>query len=146
MTNNFISNIKKITLRPILNKSRNTKYEKVYNGVFYKVEKDEKYFYVGGSIHVGINNRIRFNNVVEKAYEDSTKVAVELDMTKVKNHIDMYKSLLNITPDQINLKNKDLQPELLPLENNKNFQDFCKNIGLNPHKYAKLSPEKFYNI
>jgi uncharacterized protein YbaP (TraB family) len=146
MTNNFISNIKKITLRPILNKCRNTKDEKVYNGVFYKVEKEGKYFYVGGSIHVGISNNIRFNNIVEKAFEDSTKIAVELDMTKVKNHINMYKSLLNITPDQVNLKNKDLQPELLPLENNKKFDAFCKNLGLNPQKYAKLSPEKFYTI
>ncbi|WP_238884126.1 TraB/GumN family protein [Clostridium sp. YIM B02551] len=49
-------------------------------GIFYKVEKDGKYLYLGGSIHLG-DDKIKFSDKVENAYKESNKLGVELDVT-----------------------------------------------------------------
>ncbi|MDD7795872.1 TraB/GumN family protein [Clostridium sp. 'White wine YQ'] len=53
---------------------------KEVKGIFYKVEKDGKYLYIGGSIHLG-NDKIKFSDKVESAYKESNKLGVEIDIT-----------------------------------------------------------------
>ncbi|WP_326512536.1 TraB/GumN family protein [Clostridium intestinale] len=47
-------------------------------GLFYKVEKDGNYLYLGGSVHVG--KEVKFIDSVEKAYKESIGLGVEVDI------------------------------------------------------------------
>ncbi|MCH5138511.1 hypothetical protein JMF89_15070 [Clostridiaceae bacterium UIB06] len=69
MIGNIFTNIRNIKSSQLLHVSNNLKNKKVYDGVFYMLEKDKRYFYIGGSIHIGNSHNIHFNNMVEKAYE-----------------------------------------------------------------------------
>ena len=51
-------------------------------GLFYKVEKDGNYLYLGGSVHVG--KEVKFIDSVEKAYKESIGLGVEVDMQNSK--------------------------------------------------------------
>lgn len=147
MANNLITNIRKLKQKSFFNRSRNTKEETIYNGIFYKVEKEGgKYFYVGGSVHVGSKRNIRFNDVVEKAYKDSTKVAVEIDITDLKNILNLRKCYTNSTRDETHSEDEDLELNTIQPEDNKKFESLCKDIGLSRRKYAKLSTGMFSNI
>lgn len=75
-------------------------------GLFYKVEKDGNYLYLGGSVHVG--KEVKFVDSVEKAYKESIGLGVEVDIQSSKisetmNNESMYPegdNLLNhITPE-----------------------------------------------
>lgn len=146
MINNIITNFKKIRLKPFFNESNNIKEKKTYDGVFYRVERDEKYFYVGGSVHIGKKKNILFNDAVEKAYKDSTKIAVELDITKLTNKINLFKSFSNISESQIRSDNRNFKLDLLQPENKIKYESLCKSLGLDSEKCSKLSPESFYSI
>jgi uncharacterized protein len=146
MSNKLIINIKKIKLKPFTNRKYKRSEAKVYDGIFYKVEKDGRYFYVGGSIHVGKNSKIRFNELVEKAFEDSAKLAVEIDTTNIKNLIGLAKGMKNISFEQTHLEDKSLEFDYFQPENKTKYENLCKDLGLNPKKYSKLSPSTFYLV
>ncbi|GFZ32680.1 hypothetical protein CSC2_32060 [Clostridium zeae] len=56
--------------------------EKLAKGIFYKVEKDGKYLYLGGTVHFAkISDNIKYNDKVENAYKEATKLGVEVDLT-----------------------------------------------------------------
>ncbi|AAK79734.1 hypothetical protein BJV85_002228 [Clostridium acetobutylicum] len=50
-------------------------------GIFYKVESNGNSLYLGGTIHIGKNEPIKFSKAVENAYEKSTTLVVETDIT-----------------------------------------------------------------
>lgn len=146
MLNNIITNIKKVKLKPFFyNKNRKAE-EKIYDGIFYKVEKEGKYFYVGGSIHIGKSNSIQFNELIEKAFEESTKLAVEIDNTKIKNFIGLVKGIKNISLDEVQLEEKEQEFDFSFDENKNKFENLCKELGLNSKKYSKFSPDEFYVV
>lgn len=145
MYNYILNNIRK--LKPLLNRNNSLKEEKVYDGVFYMLEKDNHYFYIGGSIHLGTNDKVRFNNAVEKAYKNSTKIAVEFDTTNLKNKVNFFKILSNISEDKIPLDSQNFEPDLFKTEDSIiKYKNLCKELRLNFEKCSKLSPEKFYFI
>ncbi|NMM64580.1 TraB/GumN family protein [Clostridium sp. P21] len=139
-------NIKKLKLRPLLNKINKLKNKKVYDGIFYKVENNEGYFYLGGSIHLGNNKKVCFNSAVEEAYMNSTKLAVELDITKFKNKIDYLKCLANTPTVKIPTNNENFEPDFLQSENTIKYKNLCKELGLNFEKCSKYPPKTFYSI
>ncbi|ERK29038.1 TraB/GumN family protein [Clostridium intestinale] len=51
-------------------------------GLFYKVEKDGNYLYLGGSVHVG--KEVKFIDSVEKAYKESDGLGVEINIQDKK--------------------------------------------------------------
>jgi uncharacterized protein len=164
MPNKIIAGIKKVKLKPfsIFKNASTRKHmpilknkfiltskkaeEKIYDGVFYRLEKDGKYFYVGGSIHVGKKSNIRFNELVEKAFEESTKLAVEIDITDGKNLIEIVKVMKDIDLDKTKLEDKQLGFDYFLPENKTKYESLCKELGLNPERYSKLSPSSFYVI
>lgn len=58
-------------------------------GLFYKIEKDGNYLYLGGSVHVG--KEVKFIDSVEKAYKESTGLGVEVDIQNSKVNETMNK-------------------------------------------------------
>jgi uncharacterized protein len=146
MLNNIITNIKKVKLQFLINNKSSKAEEKIYDGIFYKIEKDGKYFYIGGSIHIGKSSSIRFNELVEKAFKESTKLAVEIDNTKIKNFIGLIKGIKNISLDEVQLDEKEQDFNFSLDENKYKFENLCKELGLNSKKYSKISPDKFYVV
>ncbi|AKN31509.1 hypothetical protein Ccar_11800 [Clostridium carboxidivorans P7] len=139
-------NIKKLKLRPLLNKTNKLKNKRVYDGIFYKLENKERYFYIGGSIHLGTNKKVCFNNAVEEAYMNSTKLAVELDITKFKNKIDYFKCLANTPTVKIHINNENFEPDFLQGENSFKYKKLCKELDLDFEKCSKYPPKTFYSI
>ncbi|MEG0774889.1 TraB/GumN family protein [Clostridium sp.] len=146
MLNNIITNIKKVKLKPFFNNKNRKAEGKICDGIFYKVEKDGKYFYVGGSIHIGKSSSIQFNELVEKAFEESTKLAVEIDNTKIKNFIGLIKEIKNISLNEAELEEKEQELDFSLEEKKNKFENLCKDLGLNSKKYSKISPDKFYVV
>lgn len=70
-------------------------------GLFYKVEKDGNYLYLGGSVHVG--KEVKFIDSVEKAYKESIGVGVEVDIQSNKISENMNKE--SMYPEGDNLLN-----------------------------------------
>ena len=146
MFNNIIANFKKIRFKPFFNEHKNINEKKIYDGVFYRVEKDGRHFYIGGSIHIGKNKNVKFNDTVEKAYKESSKIAVELDITKVANKISLFEGLSNISKAQIPSDTKNYKLDFLEPKNKIKYENLCKDLGLDPDKCSKLSPESFYSL
>lgn len=146
MSSYLFTNIRKLKLKPLSSGNSSLEKVKVYDGVFYKVEKNKQYFYIGGSIHLGNHKKVKFNDLVENAYEESTKIAVELDITNLRNIINFYKCLFNTPTDKISLNNQNSKPDFLPPENRIQCENLCKQIGVNFEKYSKLPSEYFYSI
>lgn len=151
MIGNIFTNIRNIKSSHLLHVSNNLKNKKVYDGVFYMLEKDKRYFYIGGSIHIGNNGNIHFNNIVKKAYEKSSKLAIELDITKLKNQISLLKGLSdisNIPTDKINLDldTENFKFDFLQSENSIKYKNLCKKLDLNFEKCSKLPPEKLCTV
>ncbi|URZ08027.1 TraB/GumN family protein [Clostridium felsineum] len=72
-------------------------------GIFYKVEKDGNYLYLGGTIHIGKNEPFKFSKAIENAYTESTALVVESDITDIST---MYKFGKDVTyPKGDNLYN-----------------------------------------
>lgn len=97
-------------------------------GVFYKIEKEGKILYLGGSVHVSPKGaEYKFSEEVNKAFEESDVLALELDFNNIKaeeaipdnavyssddnlsNHIsDDSKSYLNDILKEINVSYNDI--------------------------------------
>lgn len=146
MSNYTFINIKKLKLKPLSNKINKLKDKKVYDGIFYIVENAKQYFYIGGSIHLGTNKKVRFNNAVEEAYINSTKIAVELDITKFKNRIDYFKCLASTPTMKIPINNENFELDFLQTENSIKYENLCKELGLDFEKCSKYPPKTFYSI
>ncbi|MBL4933474.1 TraB/GumN family protein [Clostridium paridis] len=76
-------------------------------GIFYKVEKDGKYLYLGGSIHLG-DDKIKFSDKVENAYKESNKLGVEIDITDPGISDKLSKEMIYTDGDNLD---KHLKPE-----------------------------------
>lgn len=63
--------------------SNKTVESKSAKGIFYKIEKSDKYLYLGGSVHLG-KDFITFPDSVENAYKESNVLGVEIDITDPK--------------------------------------------------------------
>jgi len=70
-------------------------------GLFYKVERDGNYLYLGGSVHVG--KEVKFVDSVEKAYKESIGLGVEVDIQSNKISENMNKE--SMYPEADNLLN-----------------------------------------
>lgn len=73
-----------VTLAVVYNVKKYTK--PASKGIFYKVEKNGKYLYLGGTIHIGKDGEfIKFSKSVENAYKESSALGVEDDITDTKS-------------------------------------------------------------
>ncbi|PJI09075.1 MULTISPECIES: TraB/GumN family protein [Clostridium] len=72
-----------VTLAVVYNVKKYTK--PASKCIFYKVEKNGKYLYLGGTIHLGKDGEsINFSKSVENAYKESSALGVEVNLTDAK--------------------------------------------------------------
>lgn len=98
-------------------------------GLFYKVEKDGNYLYLGGSVHVG--KEVKFIDSVEKAYEESDGLGVEINIQDKKLSEALNKEM--IYPEGDNLLNH------ITLETKDKIEKIVLELGLKlDYKQYKL--------
>lgn len=101
----------------------------VVPGLFYKIEKDGSYIYIGGSIHYG--KQIRFIDAVENAYKESECVGVEINIqdsalaTQVNKEAtydegdDLYSHISEETKDKLEKILKEFNLDIKDYKQNK---------------------------
>lgn len=102
-------------------------------GVFFKVEKDGKTLYLGGSVHVA-KDRYKFTKPIEKAFDESTVLATEIILSDVQSSIDDETRKSFYFPEGDNLFNH------LTKENEVKVKGFIRELNLNTDEISKLKP------
>lgn len=102
-------------------------------GVFYKVEKDGKTLYLGGSVHVA-KDKYKFTKPIEKAFDESTVLATEVIMSNIENSIDDNIRKAFYFPQGDNLFNH------LSKENEIKVRGFIRELNLNEAELIKFKP------
>ena len=101
------------------------------NHFLWKIESDNSVVYLLGSIHLAKPELYPLDSVIEKAYEQSDAIAVELNVKKVNAMDMMKKAMYN---DNTTLKDH-LKPEIYKL-----LKDIFEKMNFPPLVYERMKP------
>lgn len=109
------------------------------NGVFYKVEKDGKILYLGGSVHVA-KDKYRFSRAIEKAFDDSTVLVTEIIMSDVSKSSFTFNITFSKTKLRLYLPEKDNLFNYLSKENETKIQELVKELRIYTFDFDNFKP------